>query len=263
MGSKKARKQIEQISGKLRSAGCVFAEEEARLLVSAARSAAELSSMVNKRLLGEPLEHVIGWAHFYGLKLEVCQTVFVPRRRTEFLVHQSLSAIEEGAVILDLCCGSGAIGAAIASQIQVELHGVDIEPDAVQCARRNLLSIDSCIYEGDLFEPLPDTLKNRFNLIVANAPYVPTELFGRLPAEARNYEARSALDGGEDGLFFHRRIAADAASWLAPGGKLLVEVSRQQASKTVAIFEKYGLAGQVASSEEFDATVVSGTRPFL
>ncbi|MBT2716051.1 putative protein N(5)-glutamine methyltransferase [Bacillus sp. ISL-57] len=249
---------------KLRDAGCVFAEEEARLLINEARTTAELAGMVDRRIAGLPLEHVIGWAEFCGIRIEVDLGVFVPRRRTEFLVRQATSLAMPGAVVVDLCCGPGAVGSAVGDVLEgIELYAVDIDPAAVRCARRNVTSINGQVYEGDLYEPLPANLRGRVDVLVANAPYVPTEGIGLLPHEARMHEARVALDGGADGLDVQRRVAASATLWLAPGSHLLVETSERQAMQTVEIFAGYGMMPQMVKCEELDATVVIGTRPAL
>ncbi len=247
----------------LRTAGCVFAEDEARLILSAARTAREVEDMVARRAAGLPLEHVVGWAEFCGLRMAVDAGVFVPRRRTEFLVGQAaalaLALTSPRAVVVDLCCGSGAVGAALATVLgDVELHAADIDPAAVRCARRNI-GAGGAVYEGDLYEPLPPELRGRIDVLVANAPYVPTEAIALLPGEARDHEARVALDGGSDGLDVQRRVAAAAADWLAPGGHLLVETSERQAARTVGAFEAAGLRAQVAECDDLDATVVVGT----
>ncbi|MGF9966245.1 putative protein N(5)-glutamine methyltransferase [Bacillus rhizoplanae] len=247
---------------KLRAAGCVFAEDEARLLISAARTLEDLAAMVDRRVAGLPLEHVIGWTEFCGLRIAVDPGVFVPRRRTEFLVRQAAALTRQGAVVVDLCCGSGALGAALAAaQERIELHASDIDPAAVRCALRNVSAAGGHVYEGDLYEPLPATLRGRVDILVANVPYVPTEVIRMLPPEARIHEARVALDGGVDGLDVQRRVAAAAPDWLAPGGHLLVETSERQTKQTVEIFARNGLIPQVACSNELDATVVIGTRP--
>jgi release factor glutamine methyltransferase len=238
----------------------VFAEDEARLLMAAAGSPAELASMVDRRVGGLPLEHVLGWAEFCGVRIELDPGVFVPRRRSEFLVAEAAARAPEDAVVVDLCCGSGAVGAALAAVMTgVEVIGVDVDPVAVRYARRNLPG--GRVLEGDLYEPLPPSLRGRVDVVVANAPYVPTEAVGLLPPEARTYEPRVALDGGTDGLEVVRRVAAGAASWLAPGGHLLVETSGEQAPAAAEAFALGGLVSRVARSEEWDATVVVGTMP--
>ncbi|MGP3983421.1 putative protein N(5)-glutamine methyltransferase [Streptomyces sp. KR80] len=256
---------------RLRAAGCVFAEDEARLLISAARTPADLTALVDRRVAGVPLEHVLGWAEFCGLRVAVDPGVFVPRRRTEFLVRQAAALTGPAAapsgprpVVVDLCCGSGAVGAALAAALDgVELYAVDIDPTAVRCARRNIAAAGGQVYAGDLYEPLPPALRGRVDALVANAPYVPTEAIGLLPPEARLHEPRVALDGGSDGLDVQRRVAAAAPRWLAPGGHLLVETSELQAPQTVETLARNGLIPRVARSAALNATVVIGTRPNL
>jgi release factor glutamine methyltransferase len=244
----------------LRAAGCVFAEDEARLLISAARTPADLAVMVDRRAAGLPLEHVLGWAMFCGLRIAVDPGVFVPRRRTEFLVQHGSALARSPTVAVDLCCGSGAVGAALAATVDhLELHAVDIHPAAVRCARRNLAAASGHVYEGDLYEPLPPTLGGRVDLLVANAPYVPTDAVRLLPAEARQHEPRETYDGGLDGLDVLRRVIAPAPLWLAPGGHLLIETSEHQASQAVDLLVRNGLTPRVAQSDELNATVVVGT----
>ncbi|MDR7317808.1 release factor glutamine methyltransferase [Brevibacillus nitrificans] len=250
------------IENKLRAAGCVFAEDEAQLLSSAARTTAELDDMVEQRIAGLPLEHILGWAEFCGLRVAVDAGVFVPRKRTAFLVRQAITLARTGNVVVDLCCGSGALGAVLSVHVgRIELHAVDIDPVAVRCAQRNITIAGGHVYEGDLFEPLPATLRSRVDVLVANVPYVPTESIRLLPPEARIYEAFVALNGGEDGLDVMRRVAGEAARWLVPGGHVLVETSERQVRKTVEIFKSNGLTPQVATDLELDATIVIGTRP--
>ena len=144
------------VTARLRAAGCVYAEDEADLLISAARDEAELAALVDRRAAGQPLEHVLGWAEFCGLRIAVDPAVFVPRRRTEFLVAQAIELARPGAVVVDLCCGSGALAAALASAVDgAEVHAADIDPAAVRCARRNLAGLGGQVYQGDLFGPLP------------------------------------------------------------------------------------------------------------
>ncbi len=244
----------------LRAAGCVYAEEEAELLTASAGSAAELADLVRRRVDGLPLEHILGWVQFCGLRVAVAPGVFVPRRRTEFLVQQAAALAWPGATVLDLCCGSGAVGVALAASIGgIRLTASDIDPAAVECARANLGPIGGRVVEGDLFDPLPADLRGRIGILVANTPYVPTEAIALMPPEARLHEALQSLDGGPDGLDIQRRVAAGAMDWLAPGGHLLVETSRRQAPVTAGIFAANGLSPRVAVSDELDATVVIGT----
>jgi release factor glutamine methyltransferase len=251
---------VSAIVTRLRAAGCVFAEDEAHLLISAAATPYDLAAMVERRAAGLPLEYVIGWAEFCGLRIAVEPGVFVPRHRTELLVRQAAARARSGAVVVDLCCGAGALGVALAASLgRIELHATDIDPAAVRCARLNLGAAGGHVYEGDLYQPLPADLRGRVDLLVANVPYVPTGEIALLPREARLYEARWALDGGEDGLDVLRRVAAEAAGWLAPGGHLLVETSAAQAPRAVEILARGRLIPEVASLDELEATVVIGT----
>ncbi len=249
------------LTGRLRAAGCVFAEEEADLLVATARTPAELDEMVARRVAGLPLEHVLGWADFCGIRVAVDPAVFVPRWRTEFLVRQAAALAPPGAVVVDMCCGSGALGVALAASVdRIELHAADNDPAAVRCARRNVEPIGGSVYEGNLFDALPASLVGRVEILMANTPYVPTGEIEMLPREARLHEPKAALDGGSDGLEVVRRVASAAPDWLAAGGHLLIETSRRQAPMAASAFEAAGLMPRVATSDEYDATVVIGDK---
>jgi len=249
------------VANALRAAGCVFAEDEARVLLDAARHPEELNRMVAQRLSGLPLEHIVGWADFCGKRMWVEPGVFVPRRRTEFLVRKAAILAKPGAVVVDLCCGSGAIGAALNDLLGgCELHAADIDPAAVRCARLNIEPRGGWVHQGDLFDALPLKLRGTVDLLLANAPYVPTGSMGMLPPEARLHEPGTALDGGADGLAVQGRVALGAAQWLAPGGFLVMETSEQQAPESAGLLQRVGLLVNVASDEEVDATVVIGSK---
>lgn len=247
------------LTAQLRSAGCVFAEEEASLLLEAATEPTELERMAAQRVAGLPLEQILGWAAFRGLRIAVEPGVFVPRRRTEYLVQLGARHARAGSVVVDLCCGSGAVGAALAAEVPgVELHAADIDPAAVRCARSNLQASGGSVHEGDLYAALPSALRGRVELLLVNAPYVPSAEIGTMPPEARVHEPQVALDGGADGLAVQRRTVREAPFWLAPGGRLLMETSVRQAPLTAALFEAAGLRPEVLHSAELDGTVVLG-----
>ena len=252
----------DDIVRRLRAAGCVFAEEEAALLLEAAASPDELEALVTRRVAGEPLEPLLGFAEFGGLRIHVDAGVFVPRRRTELLAREAAALTRPGDAVLDLCCGAGAIGAVIAARVPgAVVYAADVDPAAVRAARANLEP--GRVFEGDLFAPLPAGLKGGFAVIAVNAPYVPTDAIGLMPPEARVYEPRVALDGGVDGLDLHRRIAAEAPEWLAEGGSVVIETSAEQAERTAGLFATAGLSARVVADEDLDGTVViaSGRPP--
>ena len=286
-------KTDQALIARLRAAGCVWAEDEASLLAAAARSPAELDAMVTRRAGGEPLEQIVGWAEFCGLRVLVDPGVFVPRRRSEFLVSVAvrLAVAQYGTVprvIADLCCGTGALGLAVAVRLArsvrlagedegaeseairpapigiqlggVELHAADLDPAAIACARLNVEPAGGHVYAGDLLGALPSGLCGRIGVLICNAPYVPTAEIAFMPPEARDHEARIALDGGPDGLAVLRRVAAAAPSWLAPDGVLLVETSERQGPSMAGAMAAAGLAPEVHADDDSGATVVTGAR---
>lgn len=245
------------IESRLRAAGCVFAEEEAALLREASRDDADLERLVTARVAGTPLEVLVGWAEFCGLRVAVEAGVFVPRQRTSYVVDLAASGLRAGDVAVDLCCGTAAIGAALAARIPgLEVHAADVEPAAVRCARRNLPA--ERVHEGDLYDALPAALRGRVVVLAVNAPYVPHDAIALMPPEARDHEPPVALDGGPDGLDVQRRVVAAARDWLAPDGRLLVETSVAQAPTTRALMTDAGLAAAIHRDGDRDATVVVG-----
>jgi release factor glutamine methyltransferase len=241
----------------LRAAGCVFAEEEAALLLGAAASGPELAELVRRRCAGLPLEPLLGWVEFRGRRLEVGPGVFVPRRRTEFLAELADAACAAGgspAVLLELCCG---VGPVVATCGPVTAYAVELDPVAADYARSNAPQAGVLI--GDLFTPLPPALRGTITVIAANAPYVPSAEVAMMPREAREHEPLATHDGGPDGLDLHRRIAARAPMWLAPGGMLLIETSRAQAGGTATAMQHAGLRTEIETDDDRAATVVIGT----
>ena len=244
-----------QLVAALRASGSVFAEEEARLLIDEASSPGELMAWAARRMAGEPLEYVVGWAAFAGVRVAVEPGVFVPRRRSELVVE--VAAREPADVVVDLCCGTAAFGAALARRWpDAEVHAADSDPAAVACARRNLPP--ERVHEGDLYAALPADLKGRVDLLVANAPYVPTDAIATMPRDARDHEHRVALDGGSDGLDVLRRVVADGPDWLRPRGRLVVEAGRDQADRLAALVVTAGMSASIETDDEIGGTVVLG-----
>jgi release factor glutamine methyltransferase len=214
----------------------------------------------------------VGAVTFCGHRIRLEPGVFVPRRRTELLARRAASllrqALEDGGragggpVVVDLCCGSGAVGVVLSPvHPQTRLFAVDIDPRAVRCAARNLRGSGARVRRGDLYDALPASLRGRVTILTANAPYVPTSEIALLPPEARLHEPRVALDGGADGLDIHRRIVAGAPEWLASGGHLLVEVNVRQAPALADELTRRGLRRRVTRPARDGTTVVVATRP--
>jgi len=243
---------------RLRAAGCVFAEDEAAILEREPVSPQEREAMVVRRVAGEPLELILGWAEFCGLRIRVAPGVFVPRQRSALMVELAVRAAERGMArrVLDLGCGTGALGAAVAARVpDTEIWACDIDPAAVECARRNLNA--DRVFLGDLYDPLPHDLA--FDVIVANAPYVPSDQIRNMPPEARDHEHRVALDGGTDGLDVQRRVIEQTPRRLAPGGVLVIEASQEQAPVTASLMREQGLVAEIHHDDDLYATAVTGT----
>lgn len=250
---------VDRLAARLRAAGCVFAEAEAALLLAEAVDPDHLDVLVRRREAGEPLEQVLGWVSFAGLRLTVASDVFVPRRRTEALAREAVRRLGSGDVLVDVCCGNGAVAAAVTTSVEgVVVVASDLDPAAVACARRN---VRGTVVQGDLFEAVPETLLGAVAVVTANAPYVPSGDLGTMPREARLHEPRRALDGGADGVAMHRRIAVDAVDWLRPGGHLLIETSARQAPLTCAAMTAAGFDATVAHHDDVEGTVAVGVKP--
>lgn len=188
-----------------------------------------LESLVRRREAGEPVEWIVGWAPFCGLRVRVDAGVYVPRVQTEVLARRAVALLRArggGGVAVDLATGSGAVAVVLAAA-GASVVATDVDPVAVACARAN--GVDAL--EGDLDGPLPASLEGRVDVLTANVPYVPTAALALLPRDVQDHEPRVALDGGADGLDHVRRVLALAPRWLRPGtGRVLVEIGPDQAS---------------------------------
>ncbi|MBF6416258.1 putative protein N(5)-glutamine methyltransferase [Nocardia cyriacigeorgica] len=253
----------------LRVAGCVFAEDEARLLLDTTTDRDELDRLVEQRAAGVPLEYLLGWVEFRGLRIGIRPGVFVPRQRTAFLVDEAAALARAAGraelTVVDMCCGSGALGLALVTELakrtpRISLDAADIDPVAVACARQNLEPVGGRAHQGDLFAALPPHLRGRVDILLCNTPYVPSSEIAHMPPEARDHEPVAALDGGHDGLDIFRRVAAEAPAWLATGGHLLVEISAEQETTAAAIAAEAGLTAMIAHSPELYATAIVCTR---
>ncbi|MBQ7769850.1 MAG: peptide chain release factor N(5)-glutamine methyltransferase [Clostridia bacterium] len=214
------------------------ATEEKILRVAEAK---EIIRIADERLTGRPLWYIIGDTDFCGYTLKVDERVLIPRPETEEMVMMVVGAAEAGNSILDLCTGSGAIAIAAFKELEkynreVKMTAVDISADALEVAKKNAKlnnARDIKFIQSDVFEKV----RGKFDIIVSNPPYIPPETLKTLQREVRDYEPRLALDGGEDGLDFYRRIAQDAPKRLVRGGMLIMEVGEGEAKKVVKLFK--------------------------
>ena len=202
--------------------------------------AKEILKIADERLTGRPLWYIIGDADFCGYTIKVDERVLIPRPETEELAVLTINAAEEGNHILDLCTGSGAIAIAVYKELEkynrkCKVTAVDVSADALELAKENaqLNGAEIRFVESDLFTKL----RGRFDIIVTNPPYIPTEVVDGLQREVKDHEPRLALDGGADGLDIYRRIAEEAKKYLVRGGTLIMEVGEGEAAEVVKLFK--------------------------
>ncbi|NCB43018.1 MAG: peptide chain release factor N(5)-glutamine methyltransferase [Clostridia bacterium] len=199
-------------------------------------------SLIQERLSGKPLQYIIGTAEFMGITLEVTPSVLIPRQDTELLAETALFEISqrpsECLEVLDLCTGSGALAIALAKLADhINVTASDLSKDALLLAKKNAASANLCrpicFFEGDLFEALPPECL--FDLIVSNPPYIASAVVDTLEVHVREHEPRHALDGGEDGMDFVRKILTQAPFHLKRKGMLLMEIGYDQGARALAL----------------------------
>lgn len=240
MANPPAPQLVKAIAARLRASGSAFPEDEARMLINEADDNAQLASMLERRSAGESLQQILGWAMFAGKRVAIAPGVFVPLRRTELLFRLAAKYSERSDVVLDMCCGSGAISVALsAMKPKLELHCTDIDPVAIECADKNLEGTGAMTYVGDMFEPLPVVLRGRINVLVANVPFV---------------------QGGKDGLDFQRLLAEEAPGWIKRDGCVMFETSESQAEESLEICRRHELKPELFTDEALEATVVVAWR---
>ncbi len=248
---------LDAVVDRLRAAGCVAAEEEAADYVALAPDAATLEAWLLRREQGEPPAWITGTTVFCGRRLHVSPGVYVPRAQTEELARRAAALLPPGGWAVDLCTGGGAVAAHLRAEVpDAAVVGVDIDPVAAACARRNGVpavvgnlgalplrsyarlgssgrapvrtEADGGAGPGGAGSDRRGFRFDGFDLVTAVPPYVPTGRIGVLPADVQRYDSRLALDGGDDGLDLARRVVVAARRLLRPGGRLLAEVGGTQ-----------------------------------
>ncbi len=199
----------------------------------------EIAEIVEKRLTGRPLWYVIGDTDFYGCTIKVDERALIPRPETELLADCVVKSAEEGDRILDMCTGSGCIAVSVAKALKGKnaiVSAADVSDAAIMLAEENARLNDVTVHftVSDLFK----NVRGRFNIIVCNPPYVKSGEIPLLQKEVREFEPKVALDGGDDGLEFYRRLAADVRSYLVKGGMLILECGEGQVNDILQIFHK-------------------------
>ena len=216
-----------------------LAESDKMLLPSEVR---EMDAIAGERMGGKPLWYILGRADFYGYEIKVDGRVLIPRPETELLAEMAVKTAEKGDKVLDLCTGSGCIAVAVAKEGQklgkdLAVTASDVSEDALEVARENAEKNGASVtfVKSDFL----DGVKGKYNIIVCNPPYIKSGDITGLQREVKDFEPLSALDGGEDGLDFYRRLAKDAPRKLAKGGTILMECGAGQAQEIVKLFKKF------------------------
>lgn len=255
----------------LRHAGCVFAEEEASVLRTTTDDAAELDRLLRARVDGAPLEQLVGWVAFHGLRLQVGPHVFVPRQRTILLADVVIAEVRartsqadelaEPVQFVEAFAGVAPIAAAVcAERLSTQVHATDIDGEALRHARANL-GRSAGIHRGSVLTGLPPDLRGHVDVIAAIPPYVPQAEADLLPREARDFEPAVALFGGADGLDLARELIAQAVHWLTPGGTLLLELHSTQVDAARHIGEQHRYRASHEAAADGHTIVARFTAP--
>ncbi|MCR5641121.1 MAG: peptide chain release factor N(5)-glutamine methyltransferase [Lachnospiraceae bacterium] len=218
-------------------------------------------ALIQKRASHIPLQHILGYTEFMGLRFTVNEHVLCPRQDTETLVELAQSYLQPGCRVLDMCTGSGCI---LISLLALGKRGVvepggfvgvasDISEEALEVAKQNAEDqrVEIRFLQGDLFDSLQalPTEERRFDLIVSNPPYIPTAGVWSLMPEVRDHEPKIALDGSDTGLVFYERLTSQASEFLKPGGRMLVEIGYDQAEDVCQLFREHGFSDVVCHKD--------------
>lgn len=216
----------------------------------------KINKIVEKRCLGRPLWYCIGDTDFYGYTIKVDERVLIPRPETEILVENALKFVNEDSSVLDLCTGSGAIAIAVKNQSNAKVTASDVSLKALELAQENAVNNNACIdfIESDLFNGLTG---KKFDVIISNPPYIKSQDILGLQKEVKDFEPMLALDGGEDGLDFYKRIASECKNYLTDNGVILLECGYNQAQDIRELFNGFSKVEIIKDYENIERIVVA------
>ena len=220
----------------------------------------KIKEVTNRRIKGEPLTKIFGFADFYGLRFKVTKDVLSPRMETELLVSEVLKDCKKGVTILDIGTGSGAIAISVAKNSESKVYAVDISSEALLVAKENAINngVKIEFVKSDLFNDLKK--KKMFDIIVSNPPYIKSDDIDDLMVEVKDYDPMLALDGGKDGLEFYREILRQAPEYLKDNGKLMFEVGKGQASQVKKLMQKDFVDVVIIKDYNKIGRIVKGTK---
>ena len=220
----------------------------------------KIMAAVEKRLKHIPLGYIFGKSYFYGREFKVDENVLIPRLDTEILIEkicEDIKSKQEKVSVLDIGTGSGAIAITIQKETNASVCAVDVSDGAIEIAKHNakMLEADVKVVKSDLFE----NVEGKFDFIVSNPPYIESSVIETLDDEVKLNEPILALDGGDDGLDFYKKIVEEAPNYLNKGGKLYFEIGYNQAEslkdlmkdnfKNVKVYKNYGNNDRVVVGE--------------
>lgn len=248
--------ELEQkLVGQLHSAGCIFAVADFRRLLEAAADEQELESFTSRRIAGESTDQIVGRTEFFGLKIELVRTIAGPDPGAELLVREAIARAKSGAVVVELECGSGALGIAVCSAIEeAELFATDSSPVAVANATSNFERFGGKAFLGELFEGLPEQIKGRVDILVVGKRWGATESAVLDPFAEQ--ESRSPWEIGPGSRL--ESLVLEAPLWLSKEGFLFIEADEAVSDLIARIWARHGFQTKLATSPLFNSTVLIG-----
>ena len=245
---------LEKITGYTRTQMFMHADDKLN-----EEQALKLEELINQRGERRPVQHIVKEAWFYGRSFYVDERVLIPRFDTETLIEETLKNTKQGSKVLDMCTGSGCIIITLAKEAKITGAGADISDGALEVAALNAqrLEADCEFIKSNLFENIAD----KYDIIVSNPPYIRTQDIEGLEKEVRQFDPMLALDGGDDGLYFYRKITGGAPYYLRENGKLIFEIGFDQAKEVSDIMKENGFTDvKIIRDLANNPRVVSGVK---